>query len=83
MNYSYKEFEEDVLPQNAVDFLKVDEYWDGCWYAAYYRGDIETTDDWIIVVDTGCFYKVNATFMTWYKPTDKLTNSEKDKPYGK
>ena len=32
----------------------------------FYRGDIDTTEDWLIVFDHGWYYKVGAEFMIWY-----------------
>lgn len=37
----------------------------GGWCNAYYKGDINTTDKWIIVTTNGGFYKVDAIYMVW------------------
>ena len=63
----YKRFKgTDKLPQNAVHLLAEEKCGAGGWCEAYYKGDVNTTKDWIVVMDTGWYYKVGATYMTWY-----------------
>ena len=41
----------------------------GSWIigAVFYRGDINTTKEWIIVTDDGGYYKVFAKFSMWHQ----------------
>lgn len=55
------------LPMSAHPMIERTEMfkYPGGWYKAFYKGDVETTDKWIIVTANGGFYKVNAIFMVW------------------
>ena len=37
----------------------------GGWCKAFYKGDVNTTDQWIVVTNDGGFYKVGAIYMVW------------------
>ena len=78
------------IPQGALDFYKEavmnTPTGKGSGYArfceAYYKGDINTTKDWIIVMDDGGYYKVDAEFMTWHR-IDDVNSSYNGKIVGK
>lgn len=66
----------DTLPAMAKEFaIEANAFKSGCgnWLIGciFYKGDIETTKDWIIVTNDGGYYKVDAYYMIWhrYSPT--------------
>jgi len=64
------EFKGERLPKNAIAFLNdIDAFRSkvGTPCLAFYKGDLLTTSDWIIVMDDGFYYKVGAEYMTWYR----------------
>ena len=64
----FTQFTGQQLPAAAIDFIKPhDRAGHGTCVAAYYEGnDAATATNWIIVLDNGGYYKVNATYITWY-----------------
>ena len=66
----YKKLRGNELPSLARKFLEADRAEWGGWVEAWYRGDIDTTEDWIIVTDNGGWYKVDAKYMTWFRNKD-------------
>lgn len=59
------------LPQRVFDMIKKSNGFQcrgasWCMGAVYYKGDIETTNDWIVTTDDGGYYKVGAEFMIWH-----------------
>ena len=65
----YKKFNGTQLPDSAVKIAmkqKVFQYTD-TYVAAYYKGDPETSTDWVFVTDDGGFYKVGAYLMIWFE----------------
>jgi hypothetical protein len=63
-------FNGEDLPLQAQELIKANNIsqYGGCWCigAVFYKGDLNTTKDWIFTVDDGGFYKVDAIFMVWY-----------------
>jgi len=37
----------------------------GDFYKIYYKGDMNTTDQWIVVTNNGRYYKAGTSFMVW------------------
>lgn len=65
----WKEFKgKDELPTSAQPLIdKVNLFKAGRgWYKAFYNGDVNTTDKWIIVTPDGGYYKVFARYMIWF-----------------
>jgi hypothetical protein len=68
----WKLFTGEDLPKSALEFAKLGECFRsrmGAWLigCVYYKGDVNTTTDWIIVTDDGGYYKVGAQYMIWHK----------------
>lgn len=57
------------LPDSAIAFMEETGMlkYQFCICQIFYRGDIETTNDWLIANDNGAFYKVGAEYITWYR----------------
>lgn len=55
------------LPMSAIKWTTEREVfrYKGDVVAAFYKGEIETTKDWIIVTDDAGFYKHRAKYMVW------------------
>jgi len=82
-NSGWVKFEGDTLPEIAINTFKKNEHGMeyhlfrsgyGRWLlgATYYRGanpDIAT--EWIITIDDGGYYKVDAEYSLWYKLDSK------------
>ncbi len=71
----WKPFEGTEMPEQVIPLikglngLKYNCVWlIGC---VFYKGDINTTKDWIVVTDDGAFYKVGASWMVWYIEGEK------------
>ena len=82
-NSGWKAFLGEKLPPKAKEFLQqaregsTNKHWNWLVGTVFYRGNIETTNEWIIVTDDGWYYKVRAEFMMWYsRPeyTDHMGN---------
>lgn len=67
---------ENELPDRLVELLDARDVgkYRGQWLQGivFYRGDIETTNDWIVAFDDGWAYKVDAEFIIWYWLEDDL-----------
>ena len=64
----WKEFKgKDELPASAQPMIAEKNIFKGGrgWYKAFYNGDVNTTDKWIIVTPDGGYYKVFAVYMVW------------------
>ena len=60
-----------TLPPAALAFAEKHNIFrsgDASWFyqMVYYRGDINTTEDWIIITNDGGYYKCHASYMMWY-----------------
>ena len=65
----WKEFKgHDELPASAQAMIKEKDLFRGGngWYKAFYNGDVNTTEKWIIVTPDGGYYKVFARYMIWF-----------------
>lgn len=65
----WQEYKGEHLPEtepvkNLIEKTGMFRY-PGGWYKAYYKGDMNTTDQWIIVTKNGRYYKVGAQYMVW------------------
>jgi hypothetical protein len=59
-----------ILPESAQRFIEkrdVSKSGYGNIVQAYFRGDINTTEDWILVTDDGSWFKHRAKYMVWHK----------------
>ena len=74
----WEHFDGDTLPQVAIDWMNKKDAWRGGneWSDAYYKGDLETTNDWVIITPDGGFYKVNAKVMIWHNGGSKAAFSQ-------
>ena len=67
--HGWSEYKGETLPESAnplIDKTEMFKY-PGGWSKAYYKGNVKTTDQWIVVTNNGGFYKVDALFMVWEK----------------
>lgn len=64
----WKQFEGDEMNSALQKFVKKKNAfkYDGNWIEAWYKGNPETTSDWILITDDGGFYKVDAEWMIWF-----------------
>ena len=67
----WKSFLGDFLPEGAKKYADINKTFNshgGSWMlgCVFYKGDIDTTTDWIIVTDDGGYYHCFAKYMIWY-----------------
>ena len=75
------DLEGEDLPQAAIDFItdkmgNKNHGWN--WIEAFYRGDMETTKEWVIVTDNGDQFKDGAQFMIWNPKKDKAVTTDEE-----
>jgi glyoxylate utilization-related uncharacterized protein len=64
----WKEFKGiDQLPTSSHIMIKSQDIFRSQrgWFKAFYNGDVNTTEKWIIVTPDGGYYKVFAKYMIW------------------
>ena len=68
----WKHYTGEEFPEGAKEFAEKNNIFRSGyagWFreGIYYKGDShETAKEWIIVMDDGGYYKVNAIYMMWY-----------------
>lgn len=66
-------FTGETLPERVFNMISANNGFQSpsaswCIGAVFYKGDLETTNDWIVTTDDGWYYKVHAEYMIWHRP---------------
>jgi len=69
----------NVLPKSALNFINTKGVlkYNGSITFVFYKGDVETTENWFMVTDDGGFYKVGANYVMWTPTVIKCAWSSK------
>lgn len=66
----------EFIPKHVQDYCERKGVWDydepHRFTMFVYKGKIKETIDWVLVTDTGGFYKINAKYMLWTSQTSML-----------
>ena len=68
---NYLRLKDSILPFNAR-FMMDNDIPNPGLQEAYFKGDILTTTDWIVVTHSGWFYDTNALYTTWYMENGEM-----------